>query len=176
MSTGRHIGDVSFLAVVRSLTRLFHYKECLVLQQSVADSCAAEGLACGPPLERVDVEADRAQAVLIVVGVDPHVVFLAEDALAVCLAGDAGVFEGCRESLRQRYLQDGPAAGLEHTVELAHGLAVVDDVLQDVVADDGVEVSIRITDGGDVHPDHHIAPGDVRGEVVQLLQLPELLG
>lgn len=65
------------------------------------------------------------------------------------------------ETARHRYLQYGPAARLEHAEQLTHAAAVVDDVLQETVADDGGEVIFWIRDGRDVHLNGHIPSRDM---------------
>lgn len=68
------------------------------------------------------------------------VVVLAEDFFALARVGDGGVFEGCvGDGVEEGDLEDCEAVWFEDAVDFTHGLDVVADVFEDVVAEDDVE-------------------------------------
>lgn len=84
-----------------------------------------------------DAEADCFQALDEVGAVEPQVIVLTKAAFAFAGIGQVRVFVGSLQAVH-RYGDDGNAAGLQHAVEFAHRLPIIDDVFEHMVAEDAV--------------------------------------
>ena len=65
---------------------------------------------------------------------------------------DIRILERAGEKGRERHLHNRPSSPFQDSVELLHGPPVIRHVLPHMVADDSVEVLVRIVDGGYVDP------------------------
>lgn len=120
-----------------------------------------------------DIEANRAELIGVVAAVEAKMIVLPVVLFAQLGRIDGWIFERFRVAVVYRNLEDAPSAGLHHPKKLAHGLPIVGDVLQDVVAHDDIK---RIVGEGDVLNVHlHIGPGrdEVAGDVLDMLQPPK---
>src|SRR5436305_11165009 len=93
-------------------------------------------------------------------------VTLAESSDAFALVLDAWVFDRRLELGRDRHLEDGPSAGLQHPMQLAHPAPIVVDMLENVIADYGVETIVLERQIQQVGRHHRRGVEKIRAEIV----------
>ncbi|SIE33553.1 Uncharacterised protein [Mycobacteroides abscessus subsp. abscessus] len=67
--------------------------------------------------------------------------------------GDQGILKAFLQIQADGYLQNAPATGLQHPVNLVHGSLIFKYMLQHMAAQNHIEAALRTRDGPDVHFD-----------------------
>jgi hypothetical protein len=107
-----------------------------------------------------DTESGALEARLVVSAVHSNMVLLAEEPCPLARIHNRRILEGIAGRI-ERNLENRPAVGLEDAAELTHGLGIVGDVLEHVVAEDYVERIVWEGKTEDVERD----PGQWRIEI-----------
>src|SRR5262249_7103146 len=98
------------------------------------------------------LEASLDQSIRDIEAIEPYVIRLPEQALALGWIGDGRILEG--RLAGDRDLDHGPASRSQDATELAHRATIVRHVLQDVAAQDDVERRVGHLDPGEIERDH----------------------
>jgi peptidoglycan/xylan/chitin deacetylase (PgdA/CDA1 family) len=130
------------------------------------------GVELGRIIELLDEEARLLETGSVVRPAEADVVVLAEEPLALVRVGDRGVLQRLFQ-LAGRNLDERPALGPEHAMELGDRRSVISDVFEDVAADDVVEGAVLERQRRDVRPEIGDVPIAVDREVAQPRQRGE---
>jgi hypothetical protein len=101
---------------------------------------------------RTDMKTHGSDALRIIAPIEPDVARLPEATLAFGGFLDRRILVKDREVRREGHLKNCPPPGLEHAEKLAHRDEIVIDVLEHVIADDGVESIIGKREVLKIHP------------------------